>query len=92
MEKNWKWSGLSLLHRVSGTTFTLLINIVKYYIFTFLNFSETSGKQSYDHPQFSKIMDSLEEYNEIKYSAYRIAFKIFALQRHLQGKLQNCIP
>ncbi|CAH2089782.1 unnamed protein product [Euphydryas editha] len=45
---------------------------------------ETNGNQSYDHPQFSKIMESLEEYNEIKYSAYRIAFKIFALQRNLQ--------
>ncbi|XP_026495474.1 dystrophin-like [Vanessa tameamea] len=45
---------------------------------------ETSGKQSYDHPQFLKIMGTLEEYNDIKYSAYRIAFKLFALQRNLQ--------
>ncbi|XP_050352163.1 dystrophin-like [Nymphalis io] len=45
---------------------------------------ESSGKQCYDHPQFTKIMGTLEEYNEIKYSAYRIAFKIFALQRNLQ--------
>ncbi|CAG9563774.1 unnamed protein product [Danaus chrysippus] len=45
---------------------------------------EASGKQSYNHPQFNKILKTLDEYNDIKYSAYRIAFKIFALQRSLK--------
>ncbi|XP_053615054.1 dystrophin-like [Plodia interpunctella] len=45
---------------------------------------ETTGKQQYDHPQFEKIMESLTEYDDIKYSAYRIAFKIYALQTQLE--------
>ncbi|XP_049876859.1 uncharacterized protein LOC126374330 isoform X2 [Pectinophora gossypiella] len=45
---------------------------------------ESTGNQQNDHPEYQKIMESLEEYNGIKYSAYRIAFKIFALQRHLR--------
>ncbi|XP_045777553.1 dystrophin-1-like [Maniola jurtina] len=45
---------------------------------------ETNGKQHYDHPQFSRILKTLEEYNDIKYSAYRIAFKLFALQKNLK--------
>ncbi|XP_075980911.1 dystrophin-related protein 2-like [Anticarsia gemmatalis] len=43
-----------------------------------------TGKQEYDHPEFKKIMELLEEYDGIKYSAYRIAFKIYALQKHLR--------
>ncbi|KAF9422326.1 hypothetical protein HW555_001916 [Spodoptera exigua] len=45
---------------------------------------EVSGKQQYDHPEFRKIMESLEEYDGIKYNAYRVAFKIYALQKHLR--------
>lgn len=45
---------------------------------------DTTGREHYDHPEFKKIMDSLEEYDGIKYSAYRIAFKIYALQKHLR--------
>ncbi|XP_063626484.1 dystrophin [Cydia splendana] len=45
---------------------------------------ESTGRQQNDHPEFCKIMESLEEYNGIKYSAYRIAFKMFALQRQLR--------
>ncbi|XP_063366788.1 dystrophin [Cydia amplana] len=45
---------------------------------------EATGRQQNDHPEFCKIMESLEEYNGIKYSAYRIAFKVFALQRQLR--------
>ncbi|XP_059059649.1 dystrophin-related protein 2-like [Achroia grisella] len=44
---------------------------------------ETSGSQQYDHPEFQKIMEALKEYDDIKYSAYKIAFKIFSLQKHL---------
>ncbi|XP_013193519.1 dystrotelin [Amyelois transitella] len=44
---------------------------------------ETTSKQQYDHPQFQKIMESLAEYDGIKYSTYKIAFKIFALQTQL---------
>ncbi|CAB3242422.1 unnamed protein product [Arctia plantaginis] len=45
---------------------------------------DATGKQQYDHPEFRKIMELLEEYDGIKYSAYRIAFKIYALQKHLR--------
>ncbi|XP_026320706.1 dystrophin [Hyposmocoma kahamanoa] len=45
---------------------------------------ETTGKEQFDHPHFEKIIKSLEEYNGIKHSSYRIAFKIFALQRELR--------
>ncbi|KAJ8718087.1 hypothetical protein PYW07_006017 [Mythimna separata] len=45
---------------------------------------EATGKQQYDHPEFKKIMESLEEYDGIKYNAYRVAFKIYALQKHLR--------
>ncbi|XP_041984755.1 dystrophin-like [Aricia agestis] len=45
---------------------------------------EVTGKESYDHPHFRKIMKSLESYEDIKYSAYRIAFKIYALQKSLK--------
>ncbi|KAM3956685.1 uncharacterized protein ACR2FA_009335 [Aphomia sociella] len=44
---------------------------------------EATGKQQYDHPQFEKIIGGLTEYDGIKYSAYKIAFKIFSLQKHL---------
>ncbi|KAH9635871.1 hypothetical protein HF086_002431 [Spodoptera exigua] len=46
--------------------------------------NEVSGKQQYDHPEFRKIMESLEEYDGIKYNAYRVAFKIYALQKNLR--------
>ncbi|CAG9795534.1 unnamed protein product [Diatraea saccharalis] len=46
--------------------------------------NETSGKQQYDHPQFLKILESFEDYEGIKYSVYRIAFKVTALQKHLK--------
>lgn len=49
-------------------------------------FSEVTGKQQYEHPEFRKIMESLEEYDGIKYNAYRVAFKIYALQKHLRGR------
>ncbi|KAJ8717431.1 hypothetical protein PYW08_005830 [Mythimna loreyi] len=45
---------------------------------------EATGKHQYDHPEFKKIMESLEEYDGIKYNAYRVAFKIYALQKHLR--------
>ncbi|XP_023947768.2 dystrophin [Bicyclus anynana] len=45
---------------------------------------EINGKQHYDHPQFSEILKTLEEYNDMKYSAYRVAFKVFALQKSLK--------
>ncbi|KAJ0173963.1 hypothetical protein K1T71_010109 [Dendrolimus kikuchii] len=45
---------------------------------------EITGNQQYDHPEFRKIMESLEEYDGIKYSTYRVAFKIFSLQKHLR--------
>ncbi|XP_028172885.1 dystrophin-like [Ostrinia furnacalis] len=45
---------------------------------------EATGKQQYDHPEFQKIIQSLKEYDDIKYSVYKIAFKITALQRHLR--------
>ncbi|CAG5030032.1 unnamed protein product [Parnassius apollo] len=45
---------------------------------------ETNGKQDYDHPHFRILLKCSEEYNEVKYSTYRIAFKVFALQRHLK--------
>ncbi|KAG6454853.1 hypothetical protein O3G_MSEX008907 [Manduca sexta] len=45
---------------------------------------ELSGKQQYDHPEFCKIAESLKEYDGMRYSVYRIAFKVYALQRHLQ--------
>ncbi|KAL0869611.1 hypothetical protein ABMA27_005865 [Loxostege sticticalis] len=45
---------------------------------------EKTGKQQYDHPQFQKIIQSLEEYDGIKYSVYKVAFKISALQKHLR--------
>ncbi|XP_013163231.1 PREDICTED: uncharacterized protein LOC106114529 [Papilio xuthus] len=44
----------------------------------------TNNQQYYDHPHFRVILKSLEKYNEIKYSAYRIAFKVFELQKHLK--------
>ncbi|XP_068620266.1 dystrotelin-like isoform X2 [Battus philenor] len=46
---------------------------------------ESNGKQDYDHPNFRLILKSLNEYNEIKYSVYRFAFKVFGLQKHLKG-------
>ncbi|CAK1584806.1 unnamed protein product [Parnassius mnemosyne] len=46
--------------------------------------NETNGKQDYDHPHFRIILKSSEEYNEIKYSTYRIAYKVFALQRNFK--------
>ncbi|XP_022816512.1 dystrophin-like [Spodoptera litura] len=45
---------------------------------------EVSSKQQYDHPEFQKIMESLEEYDGIKYNAYRVAFKIYDFQKHLR--------
>ncbi|KAI5642957.1 EF hand domain-containing protein [Phthorimaea operculella] len=45
---------------------------------------EATGKQQSSHPEFLKIMESLEQYDGIKYSAYRTAFKLFALQRHFR--------
>lgn len=52
-----------------------------------LFYSETTGKEQFDHPRFENIIKSLEEYNGIVHSSYRIAFKIFALQRELRGKI-----
>ncbi|CAH2042641.1 unnamed protein product, partial [Iphiclides podalirius] len=45
---------------------------------------ETNGKQDYDHPHFRAITKTLDEYNDIKYSVYRIAFKVFGLQTQLK--------
>ncbi|CAH0590066.1 unnamed protein product [Chrysodeixis includens] len=45
---------------------------------------EVTGKQQYDHPEFKKILEALEEHDAIKYSAYRVAFKIYTLQKHLR--------
>ncbi|GBP27259.1 hypothetical protein EVAR_77273_1 [Eumeta japonica] len=45
---------------------------------------ENSKKESFDHPKFQRITESLQEYNAIKYSAYRVAFKIHALQKELK--------
>lgn len=53
----------------------------------YLIYSETTGKEQFDHPYFENIIKSLDEYNGIKHSSYRIAFKIFALQRELRGKI-----
>ncbi|XP_013137007.1 PREDICTED: dystrophin, isoform E-like [Papilio polytes] len=44
----------------------------------------TNNQHYYDHPHFRIILKSLEKYNEIKYSAYRTAFKIYELQKHLK--------
>lgn len=43
-------------------------------------------KQQYDHPQFQNVADNLTKYNDIKYSAYRTAFKVYSLQDRLKGK------
>ncbi|XP_050682595.1 dystrophin-like isoform X2 [Leptidea sinapis] len=43
-----------------------------------------SGKQDYDHPNFKEIIESLKVYDGIKYFAYKIALKIFALQKELR--------
>ncbi|PZC83054.1 hypothetical protein B5X24_HaOG208527 [Helicoverpa armigera] len=45
---------------------------------------EAAGKQQYDHPEFRKIMESLQEYDGIKQGTYRVAFKIYSLQKHLR--------
>lgn len=52
-------------------------------------YSEKTGAEQFDHPHFQKIIESLEEYNGIKHSSYRIAFKIFALQKELRGKITS---
>ncbi|CAK1553054.1 unnamed protein product [Leptosia nina] len=46
--------------------------------------SETSGKQDFNHPKFKDIVILLDEYNGIKYTAYKVAFKIFVLQKQLK--------
>ncbi|XP_071117911.1 dystrophin-like [Haliotis cracherodii] len=38
---------------------------------------------SWDHPYFTKILEELDDYHEIRYAAYRTAMKI----RHLQKRL-----
>ncbi|XP_045501544.1 dystrophin-like [Colias croceus] len=45
---------------------------------------EESGKQDFNHPNFNAIEKLLEEHDGIKYSAYKIAFKIFVLQKQLK--------
>ncbi|VVC96672.1 unnamed protein product [Leptidea sinapis] len=46
--------------------------------------NQHSGKQDYDHPHFKEIIESLKVYDGIKYIAYKIALKIFALQKELR--------
>lgn len=77
-----------MLYRVRKTfTDTAVLFVYKWQkLFKNFCFSEATGKQEYDHPEFRKIMESLEEYDGIKYSAYRVAFKIYALQKHLRGE------
>ncbi|XP_045527256.1 dystrophin-like [Pieris brassicae] len=45
---------------------------------------EISGEKDLNHPRFKKIVCLLDEYEDIKYSAYKVAFKIFTLQRNLK--------
>lgn len=58
----------------------------KFIVETFYIYSETTGKEQYDHPEFLKIIETLKAYDGIKYSAYRVAFKSFALQKELKGR------
>ncbi|RVE46221.1 hypothetical protein evm_009111 [Chilo suppressalis] len=45
---------------------------------------DTTGKQQYDHPQFLKILQSLEDFGGIQYNVYKIAFKMTGLQKQLR--------
>lgn len=54
-------------------------------VFELFPYSETTGKQQYDHPDFLEIIEKLKVYEGIKYGAYRIAFKIYELQKQLKG-------
>lgn len=76
-----------MLYRVRKTfTLRVLISSSSWNFKSNFVCSEVSAKQQYDHPEFRKIMESLEEYDGIKYNAYRVAFKIYALQKHLRGR------
>lgn len=43
-----------------------------------------SNKQQFDHPRFHAMLNNVKKYDDIKYSAYRTAFKVYYLQSELK--------
>ncbi|KAL8577752.1 hypothetical protein ACOMHN_001621 [Nucella lapillus] len=43
---------------------------------------KTDGKTDWDHPYYTKVIEELDAYQEVRYAAYRTALKL----RHLQKK------
>lgn len=71
-----------------GHMFRLFPNICchpanfKYYFF----FSHDQESTHWDHPTMMDLLDSLTEFNHIKFSAYRTATKLRMLQKTLACK------
>jgi len=51
--------------------------------------SADTEKTQWDHPKMADIMSRLCEFNEVKYSAYRTAMKLRAVQKRLFRELES---
>ncbi|XP_076317501.1 dystrophin-like isoform X3 [Tachypleus tridentatus] len=58
-------------------------NKVPYYINSSTSSSHLSETTHWDHPKMIELMESLGEYNEVRYSAYRTALKLRTVQKQL---------
>lgn len=60
---------------------------IKYiHILIHMYFSELTKEKVWDHSKFSEIGQRLNECNYVKYSMYRVALKVRALQSTLFSK------
>lgn len=49
-------------------------------------FSEVTNVKQWDHPEYNAIINTLDDFNYIKYTSYRLATKIRCLQNLLHSK------
>lgn len=65
-----------------------LENLLKFKLKLIYIFSHERETTHWDHPEMIELMKSLADLNEVRFSAYRTAMKLRAVQKHL-GKLKK---
>ena len=53
--------------------------------------SHQTETTQWDHPQFEDLMNSLSEFNEVRFSAYRMALKLREVQKFLCRKSRKSL-
>ena len=65
---------------------TYLCFCIKFYVIFFIDwiqFSHQTETTHWDHPTMDDLMNCLSEYNEVRFSAYRMALKLRQVQKCL---------